>query len=97
MIKTKIDAHEFLREMWYYEVFTFMDTDLEALSRYGLCFWEIEKTPEGFRVSRWIPDRGQDEERILDFDECVRFVLKHKKGINDQLCRDGFGSYDWEE
>jgi len=94
VIRRKIDAQEFLRDMWHYEVFTFMDTDLEALSRYGLCFWEIEKTTEGFRVSRWIPGREQDEERILDFDECVRFVLKHKKGINDQLCRDGFGSYD---
>lgn len=94
MIRTRIDAQEFLRDMWHYEVFTFMDTDLDALSRYGLCFWEIEKTTEGFRVSRWIPDREQDEEGILDFDECVRFVLKHKKGINDQLCRDGFGSYD---
>lgn len=85
MIKTRVDAQEFLRDMWDYEVFTFMDTDLEALSRYGVCFWEIEKTSEGFRVSRWIPDRGQHEQRMLDFDGCVRFVLKHKRGINDQL------------
>jgi len=94
VIKKRIDAEELLGDMWHYEVFTFLDTDLEALSRYGVVFWEIEKTTQGFRVSRWIPGSEQDEERMLDFQECVRFVLKHKKGINAQLCREGFGSYD---
>lgn len=93
MIRDKRTAEEFVADLWFDEVFTWSENETEEWTPYGICYWELVKTGYGYKLSKWIPGVSDGNSELINWDECVRFVYRHRKGINEQLEREGFGCY----